>query len=86
MVVQINSGKQENGKSLCVNLYRKRSATQGASSATDALSWPDLAKVTLGFRAFPLKHVKRGLLDPSVVLNQAGTAWFPAHTETVCGR
>jgi len=29
MVVQIKSGKRDNGKSFCCNLYRKRSTTQG---------------------------------------------------------
>jgi hypothetical protein len=41
--------------------------TQEASCATDSLSWPDVANMTLGFKAFPVKDVKSEFLDPSCV-------------------
>jgi len=50
-------------------------ATQEALNETDALSQPDLAKLTLGAKTFPLKHVKSGLLDSS------GMVWWTVRHE-----
>jgi hypothetical protein len=41
--------------------------TKEASCATDALSSSNLTALTLGFKAFSLKHVKSGFHDPSCV-------------------
>jgi hypothetical protein len=61
------ASRGESGISSSTSRVYQEYTTQEASCATDILSQPDLAKVTLGFKAFPSKDVKSGFLDPSCV-------------------